>query len=340
MPDATLAARLTDAAVAYVLDELTGTRLDEVIARDLDDVLAVAEHLPLTTLVDAGEVKRVARKLLATIPASTAASTLVEAGADVVYDGPADAFTASDLVAQDHVEQIVDEVLALAPLVERMLDELTESPLVASLASRFVGRIVNDVLSANKAVAEKIPGLGGLMSLGAGAAGKVMGATEKQFEQLLGDTAGKGAVFAMRRLNKIVVDTLKDPMLRDAVLQVWEQQSGREVGDISDIASPEDVRRVAALLQEIVIAGAPTEPVGSLVDALIDAFFTAYGEYPVTTLLDELDIDRADLLADLRSFIPPVVEAARADGRLEQLVRDRVEPFFASDAVATILAEG
>ena len=59
--------------------------------------------------------------------------------------------------------------------------------------------------------------------------------------------------------------------------------------------------------------------------------------YPVTTLLDELEIGRDDLVADLQSFVPPIVEAARAEGRLEQLIRDRVEPFFRSDAVTQIL---
>ena len=151
------------------------------------------------------------RRLLATVPASTAASTLVEAGADVVYDGPAERFTLGTWWRGTTSSSIVDEVLALSPLVEEMLDELAESPLVASLASRFVGRIVSEVLPANKAVAEKIPGLGWLMSFGASAARKVMGGAEKQFEQLLGDTAGKGAVFAMRRLNKIVVDTMSRP---------------------------------------------------------------------------------------------------------------------------------
>ena len=338
MAHRTLADQLLDAQVSFVLDELTGDRLHEVIARDVDDILSVAENLRLDALVDAGEVKRVARKLLATVPASTAASTLVEAGADVVHSGPDEHFTAGDLVAREHVEQIVDEMLALAPLVERMLDELTDSPLVASLASRFVGRIVNDVLQANRAVAEKIPGVGSLVSLGSNAASRVMGAADKQLEQLLGDTAGKGAAFARRRLNKIVVDTLGDPMLRDAVLEVWEQQSGRPVGQVSAIADQDDVRRVAALLQEVVIAGAATEPVGGLVDALIDSFFNAYGEYPVTTLLEELDITRDDLVTDLRSFVPPIVEATRADGRLEKLVRDRLEPFFRSPAVAAILA--
>jgi len=335
-----LADQLLDAQVQFILDQLTGERLAETIARDVDDVLAIAANLRLDAVVDAGEVKRVVRRLLATAPASTAASTLVAAGADVVHTGPDHTFTLSELIASDHVEILVDELLGMSPFVERALDELTDSPLIATLASRFVGRIVGDVLQANRSVAEKIPGVGSLMSLGTSAATRVIGAADKQIEQLLGDTAGKGAAFAMRRLNKIVVDTLEDPMLRDAVLQVWEQQSGRPVGGLSHYAGQEDVQRFAALLQEIVVAGATTEPVGNLVDAFIDAFFGQYGEYPVTTLLEELEISRGDLVADLQAFAPTVIAGALQDGRLEKLVRDRLEPFFRSAAVAEILGSG
>jgi hypothetical protein len=337
MAQRTVADQLLDAQVEFVLDQLTGERLQENLARDVDDVLAIAKHLRLDAVVEADEVKRVVRRLLAAVPPSAAASTLVVAGADVVYAGPAEPFTLSELIASDHVEVLVDELLGLSPFVERALDELTDSPLVATIASRFVGRIVSDVLQANRSVAEKIPGVGSLMSFGSSAATRVIGAADKQFEQLLGDTAGKGAAFAMRRLNKIVVDTLKDPMLRDAVLQVWEQQSGRPIGDLGEHIEQEDVHRFAALLQEIVVAGATTEPVGNLVDSMIDAFFTQYGEYPVTTLLDELEITRDDLVADLQAFAPAVIAGAREDGRLEKLVRDRLEPFFRSPAVAAIL---
>jgi hypothetical protein len=337
MTHRTLADQLLDAQVRFVLDQLTGDRLAETIARDVDDFLAIAANLRLDALVDAGEVKRVVRRLLATVPPSTAASTLVAAGADVVYAGPAEPFTLSELIAGDHVEVLVDELLAMSPLVERALDEITDSPLVATIASRFVGRIVGDVLQANRSVAEKIPGVGSLMSLGTNAATRVMGAADKQLEQLLGDTAGKGAAFAMRRLNKIVVDTLNDPMLRDAVLQVWEQQSGRPLGDLSRYAGQEDVQRLAGLLQEIVVAGATTEPVGNLVDSMIDTFFVQYGEHPVTTLLEELEVSRDDLVADIQAFAPAVVAGALEEGRLEKLVRDRLEPFFHSPAVTALL---
>ena len=47
------------------------------------------------------------------------------------------------------------------------------------------------------------------------------GAADKQFESLLGDTVGKGGTYAVRRLNKIVVDTLLDPTTGEAALQVW-----------------------------------------------------------------------------------------------------------------------
>jgi len=45
-------------------------------------------------------------------------------------------------LARDKADCYADEFLALTPVVERVLDELTASPLTASLASRFVSRIV------------------------------------------------------------------------------------------------------------------------------------------------------------------------------------------------------
>ncbi len=337
MTERTLADQLLDAQVAFVLDQLTGEGLADLLERDVDDLLAIGREIRLDALVDAAEVKRIVRRLLATVPPSTAASTLVEAGADVAYAGPPEPFTVGELLAREHVELLLDEALALQPVVQQVLDRVTESPLIASVASRFVARIVGDVLATNRAVAEKIPGVGSLVSFGAGAASKVMGASGAGIEQLLGDTAGKGAQLAVRRLNKIVADTMKDPMLRDALLQVWDEHSSEEVLGLRRIAKQDDVRRVAGILQEVVIAAAPAEPVGALVEALVDAFFEQYGEHPVTTLVEELDLARDDLVEDLRSLAPAVIAAAVEGGRLEKLVRDRLEPFYRSEAFAAIV---
>ena len=81
--------------------------------------------------------------------------------------------------------------LANGPWTLTILDDtqpkriLTRSPLVGTVASRFMGRIVGEVMQVNQAAANKIPGLGSLMSFGTGAASKARGAADKQFEAML-----------------------------------------------------------------------------------------------------------------------------------------------------------
>ena len=338
MPPASLADQLLDAQVAWLIDQLTGSDLTGLIATDVDELLLAGAHLPVGSLVGPGEVKSLIHLVLGSVPASSAATTLVEAAADVIHDGPGERFTLADVIDRENVESLVGEVLAMTDVAEKFLDQIADSPLVAGLASRFVGRIVSDMVQANQAMADKIPGLGSLVSFGTSAAGKVVGAADKQLQSVLGDTAGKGATFAMRRLNKVVIDTLKDPTARDAALQVFDLYADQPVVSVSELGEREDIRRVAGLLQDIAIAGAPTEPVVALVDALVDAFFAIYGDHLVTTLLDDLAISRDDLVSQATAIVPGILSAAHESGELERLIRNRIEPFFRSPAVAEILS--
>lgn len=332
-----LADQLLDAQVAWAVDQLTGDQLGDLVARDVDDLLALAATLPLGTVVDAVEVKRVVRRLLATVPASTAAGELVRGGTKVVLDGPAEPFSVSELVERDQFEALVDQVLGATHLAKEALDQLAESPLVGTVASRFVGRLVGEVLQANQAVADKVPGLGSLMSFGTSAASRVMGAADKQFEALVGGTAGKGATFAVRRLNKIVLETLQDPTTRAAVMQVWDLYSDEPIGALGKFVEEDDVHRFVAVVHEIVATSAGTEQVAGLADAMVDSFFAAYGEHPVATLLEELELGRDELVADAQSFAATALAAAHGSGQLEALIRARLEPFFRSPAVSAIL---
>ena len=339
MPHDSLADRLLNAQVAWLLAQLTGPDLPDRIAQDVDDLLEIGAGLTVGDLADAAEVKEIGRLLIDTVPPSAAASTLIASAADIAWEGPTERFALADLIDRENVEGRVDEALALTDLAEAFLDRVAESPLVAGLATRFVGRIVNDVVQMNQAMADKIPGVGSLVSFGTSAAGKMLGAADKQFQQVFGDTAGKSATFAMRRLNKVVVETLKDPTARDAVLQVFDLYADEPLPHLNHLADREDVHRVAGLLQDIVIAGAPTDPVLALMDALIDGFFSAYGEHPVTSLILDLGVTRDDLVGHATTIVPRVLAAAQTSGELERLLRARLEPFFTSpEVVATLEA--
>jgi hypothetical protein len=332
-----LADQLLDAQVRHHLERLSGEELSATVARVAEDVLDASADHQLEHLVDRDAVKDVVTRALGTVPASAAVGGIVELATTVAYDGPEEHFPVGALVDRAQVEAVLDELLALTPVLERALERLTESPLVGTAASRFMGRIVGEVLQANKAVADKVPGLGSLMSFGTSAASRVMGAADKQFEGLIGDTVGKGGTFAVRRLNRIVVETLRDPTTREAVLQVWDLLAEEPVVGLSRYADREEIAGVVDAVHELVVSTVATEQVARLGEVVVDAFFDRFGGYTPVELLAELELDRADLVADLVRLAPGVVDALRASGELERVLRAQLEPFYASPEVRALL---
>lgn len=334
---APLAQRLLDAQVAWLVDQLTGPALTDQLTADLDELLSSGSRLTLGELVSADAIKPIARSLFTVVPPSAGAASVVEMAAGVVYAGPGHPFAVSDVLDKENLERLVDFGLERRAMLGEALDELANSPLLAAMISRGVTKLIADALAANKAVAEKIPGVGSLVSFGTKTAGKAVGAAAGAAEGFMGDAASKGASFAMRRVNKIVIDTLGDPGARAAALEIFDMYAHQSIPTPENFISEAEVRDLAAILHDVVVAGAPTEPVLALVDALIDGFFNVYGDHPVTVLLDELDLSRDTVLSYAVGVVPTILSGAHASGELERLVRVRLAPFFSTPAVAEIL---
>ncbi|HNV16089.1 MAG TPA: hypothetical protein PKL63_15640, partial [Dermatophilaceae bacterium] len=247
----TLAQRLLDAQVAYHLDRFTGDRLESTVAGLVESLLDSAGPHQLADLIDRGAVAAVVLRAMANVPGSAAVSGIVELGTQVAHDGPWQPFPVGETVDREQVDVLVTAVLELTPALERALERLTGSPLVGVVASRFMGRIASEVIQANQAVASKVPGLGPLVSFGTSTASRLRGAADRQFEGLIGDAVGKGGTFAVRRLNRIFVETLRDPTTLEAILQVWDQTSGERVIGLGAYAAHAEVSGVVDAAHEL-----------------------------------------------------------------------------------------
>lgn len=332
------AQRLLDAHVAFEVARYDDDRLGATVAELAGRLLEAVGGQQIADVVDARAVKDVVRRALTTVPASAAVSGFVELGRELLREGPAETFTLAEVVDREQVEAVLDEALALTPVVERALGRLSASPLVGAMATQFMTRIVGEVLQANKAMADKvIPGLGSLMSFGTSAASKVVGAADSQLQGLLGDTVGKGGAYAVGRMNKIVVETLQDPTTREAVLQVWDLVSQEQVRGLGEHVDAGEVAGLVDAVHELVITTLADERVVQLGEAVVDGFLERFGGYTTSELLVELDLDSNDLVADLARLAPGAIGPLRESGELERLVRARLEPFYASDQVAAIL---
>ncbi len=331
------ARRLLDAHVAYHLSQLSDEAIEATVSQAVESLLDAAAHYQVVDLLEREAVAGFIAHLLQTVPGSAAAVSVVEIATDLVLDGPTDPFALGAAVDRAQVDALVTRALALTPAIDRVLDKLAESPLVGVVASRFMGRIVAEVVQANQAVASRVPGLGPLVSLGTSTAARLKGAADKQVEAILGDTVGKGGTYAVRRLNRILVDTLRDPTTRDAAVQVWDHLAREPVAGLGALASREDIVALVAAGHDLVAATAGTPYAAHLAEALVDGLFDWFGGYPVAELLDALDVAGADLLAHLTRLTSTAVAALRDSGDLERLLRAHLEPFYTSPEVIDLL---
>ncbi len=313
--------------------------LPTLVAEEVASLLAVGQRLTVGALVDADDVFALISDVLERVPPSTAASTFTAVLAEVLHAGPADGeeHTLGDVVSREHVEALTDAALAGTDTLKDALDDLTRSPAVAAVAGRFMARVVSEVVQTNRAMAEKLPGLGSLVSFGAGAAGKVIGAT--QVDALVGAAAGQGAGFAVRRLNAIVVDTLRDPGTRAAVLEVYGLYADQPLTGLQRAMTLEQAQHLAGLVQDVVIDAAPSAPVQALVRAVAEGFVATYADHPVSELVADLGVDAEAVTAHVTTLAARAITAAREAGELEPMVRSRLAPFWESSEVAALLGD-
>ena len=347
-PDAAdLADRLHDAQVAWVMSELDGERFAEAVAQDVDRVLDLAAGLRLGDVVAVADVQAVARRIVLDVATSRMVEDLAGPEAAAVHGVLAAEETAlGDVVAREDVDALVSQAVALHEVRDRVLDRLADSPATVALTSGLVSRIVTDVLTQNRARAEKVPGVSSLLSLGSGAVSKVgkVSVGGSQLDRLLGDAVGAGAQFTMRRTTAIVRELVTDATLHEVAMELWDLAAAQPVGELVSVLDEDEVVdltvRLRALVAGVLAGGLDEGLVARVVDACVATFFEVHADHDLAALLPAIGLEREDLVADVRRLAPPVLDALRADGRLEEAVRARLAPFWSSDAVSDLLRGG
>ncbi len=335
---AALADRLLDAQVAWVVEQLTGDALADLLAADVAEALRIGERLTLAQLVDTEALRRVVQRWARSTSGAALLVSLVDTVADAVYGLPAAAeHELGSVVQRRHVDALVVKLLSMHRAQDRLMSQLQRSPAVGQVATQYVTRLVSDVVQQNRERMEKVPGAKSLMSIGFGAASRVQKAASDSF---LGDAAGKSAQFAIKRTNSAARDLIREAPLREAAMEVWDLQAAEPVAALREYVTAADVRELAQLVREIVEDARSSDYALALLDGVVAAIFEAYGDTDVTALLSDLGLGQEELLTALRELAPPLLTALHEAGELEPLVRVRLAPFFDAPSTQALLAGG
>jgi hypothetical protein len=321
--------------------ELSGERLIEVVGRDAVDLLAVADRIVVSEAVSRDRVKASARRLVEQVGDSPLIELLAIEIADAIYVlAAADEHELGEVIGREHVDALVTKVLRMRNLRDRALERLLESPVVATVASWFVNRLVTDFMEANVERAERVPGVRRLVGAGRRAADAVRGQADRHLGDVLGDAAGRGAHLALRQLSRAIRETIEEAPLHDAALEFWDLHASEPIGRLREYLTEEELRELVLSIHEIWLTLRDTEYFAAAVDAGIDVFFDNYGSLTVGELLDELGVDRDQLVADAELLVPPLIGSVSSAGLLRPLVRSRLEQFLRSEHALALLRAG
>jgi len=336
-----IAERLLDAQVDFLLAEVTGDRFAQVIARDVEAVIGVADTMIFRDVVGIDDARQTVRIVVDRIGGSPVIADSVGVFADAIYGNIArnSDYTLGDVVDREPVEALLEKIFGMHQAQERIFERLTESPLIATVASKFVDKLIDDFMESNRQMAAKIPGVGSLVSFGASAAKSARKAAEKAADgTFIGEMAGKGAQYALKRTNNAIREMLRDAPVHGAAMEFWDLHAGEPVSGLREYLSQQDLRELVQIVHRIAITTQDKEYFGLLLDECVEVFFTKYGDHTLAGLLPELGLSAQDIQTEILRYGPAVVEAAKRNGVLAKLIRERLEPFYTSDAVLEILA--
>jgi len=130
---------------------------------------------------------------------------------------------------------------------------------------------------------------------------------------------------------------MRDAPLQGAAMELWDLHADEPVGDLRAYLSQQELRELVLIVHDVLVSARDSQLANDLVGIAVDVFFEQFADRDLASVLEEFGFARDELVADVVRLAPPVIAAAKADGSLAELLRARLEPFFASAEVAAIL---
>lgn len=318
------AKHLLDALVAHLQEQLAPEHLDRWLEAELDYVLERAATVRLGEVVDAGQVKATVRKYAVQMELGGGIPELVGDLVERLYHhGVQTRQRIGEVLEEETVIALLDKILEI-PLSSRGIRWLSRNPVLLALLAGGAQLGVKTWL--HRGIPESVSSLVGQ---------RLSPRWRASLELRLQD-------WLIERMRTLMADPwlYSDEnlaSLRELILVAWQEFADRPFTDLRELLSSEDIQELFVIGYDFWRQFRRSDYFATLLDSAIDAFFETYQDATLVELIDEVGIQRDDLLDDARRFAPPVVALLRERGLLDAWLRRHLEPFFFKDQTLAML---
>lgn len=331
------ARQLLDAHVQFVIEQLESDGFADLAQAAVTQGLKTAKTLKLEEAVSRAAIKETVQIYALKLDLHGAMPELVGDLVRQLYSHRVHEETRlGDLVSDEQFREILDKLLEMHELRERLLQETTANPVYAALAGDILFHGIKGYLSQNR-MADSIPGARSMMKLGKTVMSKATPGLEKSLEDGLRKYIHKNIKGTLKESERFLQD-VDDEKIRAALLDLWSRLKHERAALFRRYLSQRDAEEFFVLTYDYWRQLRKTDYIRVLIEAGIDGFFDKYGKTDLATLLKEVGIDQSLLVADALRFAPPAIRLLKKKKVLETYIRQALAPFYESAAAQAILA--
>ena len=338
-----LAADLLTAQVEALRQRLTGPKFIDLAADELDRLLAQADDVLLDDFVSRQSVKDVVRVFAFDLDLGSGVIALSgEMAQQLHITASKNAPKLKDLFSNTIVAQWLDKVLELQDFRSLLLSKIGESTTLHEFVSDHVLILLEQQIAQRSPhwlqqltsdEDSKNPILGSRVATGIR---RKLNSTVRSQEEFL-EKKLRNSVSKTIHQSCIELSELDEGIWRDAIWQLWQAVRDESISQFSEGLNPLDIEEFFVLGYDEWRRLRQTEYVQRLIYTGIDVFFDAYGETPLTDLLEDVGITRAHILEEIERFTPTAIKLLDDRGYLRDWLKRQLSPFYESETTLKMM---
>lgn len=334
------ATALLDAHVAWTVAQLQPDALRPQVESQIDALMADIGSLKLKELVALKEVQDTALKYASEIKLGGAVPALVGDIARQLYDHKVHQKTRLDELLPDQMfEEFLDKFLELRTLREAIIHESVSNPIYISIVSELLVNGIQEYVANGSKLAGKVPGARSALRLGKAVVSRARPELGGELEDNLRAFVRKNAEERMRASEQLLREAFESDTFRQVILDLWDDNKHHTVADVQNFAGKLDIEEGFVIGYEYWQHLRQTDFYRELVKAGIAAFFKAYGNRSINTILKDIGISTEMMVDEAMRYAPPIIDTLQKKKLLEPMIRRTLAPFYESETVSRILSD-
>ena len=325
--------RLLEAHVQHEMARLDYEALRGDLERELGHALEAANSVRLNDVISAETVNgiihrhTVERDMPAIIPEMAATFTQDVVGSQFHRDA-----TPGDLMDRQRLEAFVDQVLLLREQRQKLIDRMLEQPVYKELVASLMYEAIVRYVYEENLLSRRVPGVSSALKFSSRVLNRAVSGLDDVWEKSIKGYISRNVEKLARHSADFLAEQLTDEEIKASVMDAWDTFSDRPLSELEQGLGEVEWSEFVVMGYDFWLAFRKSDYYRNAYETVVNRLFAHYGERTLGDLLNEFNVDQATIMTEADAILPQAMDALKATGLVERIVRRRLEGFYNSDA--------